>query len=385
MKNEVTYAEMESAYEQFVKENEIPVILMCGKTGAGKSSLINAVANNNVRESGVIPTTQFSEKIFLDRENMALHVIDAAGYGESNRHGQRVDDMMEAASNAHIALLTIGCPDRGLEMELDFISRMKIVSNKGQNHVPFICAANKIDLAKPRAVWEPDRLNMRTPKSEKEENIVEWLAYITDILNRLEQMPVVPCAAGEKWDDYDNQYGIEKLRQQIFLMLPDAARTLFARMTHDRKVIDVRARQIILTAAISAGTAALQPFPNVPDAAIIAPIQTGMIIALAKLHGYDVTPDKALKLIGPVIGTMAGRLVFEQVVKFIPGLGSALGAAVAGTITLSLGQGYHSLMKRHIWEPEKEAVINAFKTHWDKNQSLSFNDILKMKNNAEVF
>ncbi len=156
------------------------------------------------------------------------------------------------------------------------------------------------------------------------------------------------------------------------------------RMTNDKQLIDVRAKQIILTAAVAAGGAAFQPLPNVPDAALIAPIQTAMIVSLAKLNGYDITPADAFKLVGPVIGTMAGRLAFEQIMKLIPGVGSVLGATVAAAITLSLGQGYHSLMKRNIWQPEKEAVLQAFNKHWEKNKTLSFQDILNLKEQKEA-
>jgi len=220
----------------------------------------------------------------------------------------------------HLALLVIGCPDRGLEMELDFLSTLRSQFSDSGNILPFLCAANKIDTAKPRSVWDPARINLNEPISEKEINIRAWMDYVEGILQTQVKIPLVPCAAGERWNDFSNQYGIDILRQQIFLMLPEAARTWFARMTKDKQIIDARARQIILTAAIAAGGAAFQPLPNVPDAAI--------------LNGYNVTPADAFKLVGPVIGTMAGRLAFEQVMKLIPGVGSVLGATVAAAITL---------------------------------------------------
>jgi uncharacterized protein (DUF697 family)/GTP-binding protein EngB required for normal cell division len=378
-------AEIQAAYDRFFDNNEVPVILVCGKTGAGKSSILNALAGNQVREVGVVPTTQFSQGIELESDYMALQAIDVAGFGESGRHEERMHAIFAAREKAHLALLVIGCPDRGLEMELDFLSILRAQSPDPESAIPFLCAANKIDMAKPRSVWDPDRINLMAPSSEKERNIQAWMDYVDATLQTQVKMPLVPCAAGESWNDFSNQYGIDILRQQIFLMLPEAARTWFARMTKDKQIIDARARQIILTAAIAAGGAAFQPLPNVPDAAIIAPIQTAMIVSLAKLNGYNVTPADAFKLVGPVIGTMAGRLAFEQVMKLIPGVGSVLGATVAAAITLSLGQGYHSLMKHNIWQPEKEAVLQAFNKHWEKNKNLSFQDILNLNKQKEAF
>jgi GTPase len=163
------------------------------------------------------------------------------------------------------------------------------------------------------------------------------------------------------------------------MLLPEAARTGFARLARDTALLDARAGQVIIGSAIAAGSAALQPVPAIPDAALIAPIQISMIMALARLHGYDISPGNAIRLIGPLVGTMAGRMVFEQVMKLVPGAGSVMGAAVAGTITLSLGQAYHQLMKRNIWNPEKEALLETFTSFWQANKNLSLNEISLIK------
>lgn len=62
----------------------------------------------------------------------------------------------------------------------------------------------------------------------------------------------------------------------------------------------------------------MQPLPNVPDAALIMPLQAAILVKLTRLHGKELTGDMATELLGPLMARDAGRFAFEQLFNFIP-------------------------------------------------------------------
>lgn len=372
-----TFDAMRHAVAFFEEKNELPTILLCGKTGAGKSSLMNALVGGAVQEVGVTPTTQKPHSELLDEEDLKLRVIDTAGFAESGRHEERLDVLFSQLPQAHLLLLVVGYPDRGLHFEQEFLARLER-RTKASYNIPSLVALSKIDLAPPVREWDPINFQLATPNTPKEKAVATWASYVQGTLNVTSER-VVPCAVGESWDDQANQYGVQELQMVIYELLPEAAKTYYARVVHNEAVRERRAQAIIATASLAASAAGAQPIPTIPDAALITPVQIGMIVALARLHGGDPTQIDASRLLGPVLSKMGGKLLFQQVLKFLPGLGSVLGASVAGLLTLSLGQTYHYLMKRGIWEPGREELLQIFGGFWDKNKNLEFADLTKSK------
>lgn len=86
-------------------------------------------------------------------------------------------------------------------------------------------------------------------------------------------------------------------------------------------------------AGIGAGLAQI---PGSDNAAIV-PIQVTMTISLGKVFGKAFTESAALSTIGTVTSSLVGRAVSQALIGWIPGIGNAVNAVTAASITESLG------------------------------------------------
>ena len=125
-------------------------------------------------------------------------------------------------------------------------------------------------------------------------------------------------------------------------MLPEAYKDAFMeaqRIDREAKIQAVRdkagkAKAIIATAATAAAGAGAVPIP-LSDAAVIVPIQVTMIATLAGLYGLREEAVKQSAL--PLVARLAGVFLATCLLKLIPGLGSAINAAVAASLTGAMG------------------------------------------------
>ena len=82
----------------------------------------------------------------------------------------------------------------------------------------------------------------------------------------------------------------------------------------------------------------------IADAALITPIQMGMIASLAVVYGL---PSEGIKAAAaPLIAQVAGVLTAGSLTKIIPWLGQVIQAGVAAALTETVGQFVDSWMIR---------------------------------------
>ena len=93
---------------------------------------------------------------------------------------------------------------------------------------------------------------------------------------------------------------------------------------------------IIHGASVAAGAAGAIPIPFA-DIIPISAIQIGMVIALGKVFGYQISKSAAKGIIAAGAGAAVGKTVFRNLVKVVPKAGMVAGAAIAASATEALG------------------------------------------------
>ena len=103
----------------------------------------------------------------------------------------------------------------------------------------------------------------------------------------------------------------------------------------------------MIGAAAVAAAAGASPIPF-SDAALVVPIQIGMLAAISASFGVELSKAFFRTLVAAMAGTtgatFAGRAIVSNLLKFIPGVGSVAGGAISATtaagLTTALGELY---------------------------------------------
>ena len=147
-------------------------------------------------------------------------------------------------------------------------------------------------------------------------------------------------------------YGIDDLAEIMSQILPEAIQNTFIALEKANLNLKIRrARAIVTTAATGAAAAGAIPLP-VADAAVLVPDQIAMLAGITAAFGFPVDKGTLMTVISGTIGsagaTVLGRTVVSNLLKLIPGAGSAAGGVISGAtaaaITFALGEVYIQIL-----------------------------------------
>src|SRR5206468_8994509 len=118
--------------------------------------------------------------------------------------------------------------------------------------------------------------------------------------------------------------GLEELVERTNGILPEAVRRAFANAQGVVIRLKVtQARAIVGASSVAAAGVGAAPIP-VPDAAVLMPVQLGMLASITVVFGIDMGNDRAVSLIRGLVGqggvAVVGRQLAAGLLKVIPGV-----------------------------------------------------------------
>jgi len=313
-------------------------LVVLGRTGVGKSTLVNVVFGETLAETGIgRPVTQASH--LYSREGVGLQVVDTKGLEIGDDTETIVAELQALVAHSrtrpeaeriHVAWFCVQASD--LRIQDGERTVMQTLVDLG---IPVLLVMTKV----------PQVGGRNHPDAVAFHHAIQGM-----------NLPVV---GGRAWavmaqgDDFAGwpAHGLAELVEQSRTVAPagvHAALVAAQRVSGDAKARE--AKKVVASAAAAAGAAAATPIPFA-DAALLVPIQLRMMSRIALLHNVPMDRATLLALGSVAATTSAGRSLATGLIKLLPGAGTitggVIGASVASSVTAAMGAAWITVCRQY--------------------------------------
>lgn len=307
-------------------------VLIAGRTGVGKSTLINVVFQGRLAETGQgKPVTQQTKE--YTKKGMPISIFDTQG--------------LEIARYKEI-LVTLE----------SFLNERKQSRNPNEHiHVAWVCISEdsrriedaEEDLVKMLAKLEIPVIAVITKARADEGFRATVKRYLPSVRNAISVR-----AIEEELDGDDDEKcilrpkGLKDLVDLTIEVIPEGqviAFTSAQKVNNDLK--KTKSHLVVVGAAATAATAAIVPIPFAHTFAIL-PIEVAMLASISAIFGLPIDEGFLSTLVGSLfsggLGALAGPAIVAELLKFLPGVGSVAGGVIssstAAALTTVFGEAY---------------------------------------------
>jgi len=337
-----------------IMESRAPKLMVIGRRGAGKSSLINAIFEEKVASVGsVISETGISTWYPYKSDKGSIEILDTRGLGdrtkpESSNFQNALEEIKSSIDKSlpDVIMFLVKATevDSHISIDIKNISNIKkhIKSNYSYD-IPVLVIITQVDQLDPIRITEPPYDDQIKQKNINLAINVIQKAFEDDEIDLTQVFAISAYAEFEgQTISYSRYWQIEELTNFLLDSLPKSAQLQLVRLSKRKGAQKKVARTIIGSVASINSALAATPIP-VADIIPITSAQIGMIISIGYIAGREISNKSAkefLVALGVNVGTgFVMREAARALVKFaFPGAGNAISAGIAFAGTWALGE-----------------------------------------------